>query len=81
LKEEKEKNIMSFSRNEIMGGASTLPNLLNKYLVEHTSDDGSNPAQHFRKVFETLDTPNENYLKTIDELFTDTKKHRTGKKT
>ncbi|MDR2602722.1 MAG: hypothetical protein LBC53_09805, partial [Spirochaetaceae bacterium] len=43
------------------------PNLFNKYIIERTGEDGSDLALHLHKIFETLNTPKEGRLKTIDE--------------
>ncbi|MDR2663782.1 MAG: hypothetical protein LBC31_12380 [Treponema sp.] len=43
------------------------PNLFNKYIIERTGEDGSDLALHLQKIFETLNTPKEDRLKTIDE--------------
>jgi hypothetical protein len=43
------------------------PNLFNKYILERTGEDGSDLALHLQKIFETLNTPKGDRLKTIDE--------------
>ncbi|MDR1399040.1 MAG: N-6 DNA methylase [Treponema sp.] len=43
------------------------PNLFNRYIMERTGEDGSDLALHLQKIFETLNTPKEGRLKTIDE--------------
>ncbi|MDR2659041.1 MAG: hypothetical protein LBC27_03510, partial [Spirochaetaceae bacterium] len=43
------------------------PNLFNRYIIERTGEDGSDLAPRLQKIFETLNTPKEGRLKTIDE--------------
>ncbi|MCL2557790.1 MAG: hypothetical protein FWE09_04870, partial [Treponema sp.] len=43
------------------------PNLFNRYIIERTSEDGSDLALHLQKIFEVLNKPKEKRLKTIDE--------------
>ena len=43
------------------------PNLLIKYILERTSEDGSDLALHIQKIFEVLNKPKEKRLTTIDE--------------
>jgi len=43
------------------------PNLFNRYIMERTSEDGSDLALHLQKIFETLNKPKDKRLKTIDE--------------
>jgi hypothetical protein len=43
------------------------PNMFNKYIIERTSEDGSDLALHIQKFFEVLNKPKEKRLKTIDE--------------
>jgi hypothetical protein len=43
------------------------PNLFYRYIMERTGEDGSDLALHLQKIFETLNTPKEGRLKTIDE--------------
>ncbi|MDR1219047.1 MAG: N-6 DNA methylase, partial [Treponema sp.] len=43
------------------------PNLFNRYLIERTNEDGTDFALHLQKIFETLNTPKESRLKTIDQ--------------
>jgi len=43
------------------------PNLFNKYILERTSEDGSDLALHIQKIFEVLNKPKDQRLKTIDE--------------
>jgi len=43
------------------------PNLFNKYILERTSEDGSDLALHIQKIFETLNKSKDKRLKTIDE--------------
>jgi hypothetical protein len=42
------------------------PNLFNRYIIERTGEDGGDLALHLQKIFETLNTPQEGRLKTID---------------
>ncbi|WP_461257869.1 type IIL restriction-modification enzyme MmeI [Treponema sp. R80B11-R83G3] len=42
------------------------PNLFNKYILERTSEDGSDFALHIQKIFETLNTDKKDRLKTLD---------------
>jgi hypothetical protein len=42
-------------------------NILHKYILERTSEDGSDLAPHVQKIFEVLNKPKEKRLKTIDE--------------
>ena len=43
------------------------PNLLNRYILERTAEDGSDLALHLQKIFEVLNKPKDKRLKTIDE--------------
>jgi hypothetical protein len=43
------------------------PNILNKYIIERTSIDGSDLALHLQKIFEVLNKPKDARLKNIDE--------------
>jgi len=43
------------------------PNIFNKYIIERTSEDGSDLAMHIQKIFEVLNKPKDKRLKTIDE--------------
>jgi len=43
------------------------PNLFNKYILERTNEDGSDLALHIQKIFEVLNKPKDQRLKTIDE--------------
>ncbi|MCL2381575.1 MAG: methylase [Treponema sp.] len=43
------------------------PNLFNRYIIERTSEDGSDLALHIQKIFEVLNKPVALRLKTIDE--------------
>ena len=43
------------------------PNLFNGYIMERTSEDGSDLALHLQKIFEVLNRPKDKRLKTIDE--------------
>jgi hypothetical protein len=43
------------------------PNLFNMYIMERTSEDGSDLALHIQKIFETLNKSKDKRLKTIDE--------------
>jgi type I restriction-modification system DNA methylase subunit len=43
------------------------PNLLNKYIFERTSEDGSDLALHLQKIFEVLNKPKESRSTMIDE--------------
>jgi hypothetical protein len=43
------------------------PNLFNRYIIERTHEDGSDLAIHLQKIFEVLNTPQKERLKTIDE--------------
>ncbi|GHV41783.1 methylase [Spirochaetia bacterium] len=43
------------------------PNIFNKYIMERTSEDGSDLALHLAKIFEVLNKPKPQRLKTIDE--------------
>jgi hypothetical protein len=43
------------------------PNLFNKYILERTNEDGSDLALHIQKIFEILNKPKDQRLKTIDE--------------
>jgi len=43
------------------------PNLFNKYILERTNEDGSDLAMHIQKIFEVLNKPKDQRLKTIDE--------------
>ena len=43
------------------------PDIFNRYIIERTSEDGSDLALHIQKIFETLNKPKDNRLKTIDE--------------
>ena len=42
------------------------PNMFNKYILERTSEDGSDLALHIQKIFETLNTDKKDRLKTLD---------------
>ncbi|MCL1836764.1 MAG: N-6 DNA methylase [Treponema sp.] len=42
------------------------PNMFNKYIIERTSEDGSDLALHIQKIFETLNTEKNDRLKTLD---------------
>jgi len=43
------------------------PNMFNKYILERTSEDGSDLALHIQKIFEVLNKPKDRRLTTIDE--------------
>jgi hypothetical protein len=43
------------------------PDMFIKYIIERTSVDGSDLALHLQKIFEVLNKPRENRLKTLDE--------------
>ena len=43
------------------------PNMFNRYIIERTSEDGSDLALHIQKIFEVLNKPKDKRLKTIDE--------------
>ena len=43
------------------------PNLFNKYILQRTSEDGSDLALHLQKIFEVLNKPKDKRLKTLDE--------------
>ncbi|MCL2765662.1 MAG: hypothetical protein FWD40_10345, partial [Treponema sp.] len=43
------------------------PNMFNRYILERTSEDGSDLALHLQKIFEVLNKPKDKRLKTIDE--------------
>jgi type II restriction/modification system DNA methylase subunit YeeA len=43
------------------------PNVFNRYIIERTSEDGSDLALHIQKIFEVLNKPKDKRLKTIDE--------------
>jgi len=43
------------------------PNIFNKYILERSSEDGSDLALHIQKIFEVLNKPKEKRLLTIDE--------------
>ncbi|MCL2129057.1 MAG: hypothetical protein FWH35_01720 [Treponema sp.] len=43
------------------------PNIFNRYIIERTSEDGSDLALHIQKIFETLNKPKDKRLLTIDE--------------
>jgi hypothetical protein len=42
------------------------PNIFNKYIIDHTSGDGSDLALHLQKIFEVLNKPKDKRLKTLD---------------
>jgi hypothetical protein len=42
------------------------PNIFNKYIIDHTGEDGSDLALHLQKIFEVLNKPKDKRLKTID---------------
>jgi hypothetical protein len=43
------------------------PNIFNKYIIDHTGEDGKDLALHLQKIFEILNKPKDKRLKTIDE--------------
>jgi type II restriction/modification system DNA methylase subunit YeeA len=43
------------------------PNIINKYILERTGEDGSDLALYIQKIFEILNKPKDKRLKTIDE--------------
>lgn len=43
------------------------PDIFIKYILVRTAEDGSDLALHLQKIFEVLNKPKENRLKTIDE--------------
>jgi hypothetical protein len=42
------------------------PDMFNRYIIERTSEDGSDLAPHIQKIFETLNTDKRERLKTLD---------------
>jgi hypothetical protein len=43
------------------------PDILNRYILERTGEDGSDLAMHLQNIFEVLNKPKERRLTTIDE--------------
>jgi len=43
------------------------PDIFNRYIMQRTSEDGSDLALHIQKIFEVLNKPKDKRLKTIDE--------------
>jgi hypothetical protein len=42
------------------------PNIFSKYIIDHTSEDGSDLAPRLQKIFEVLNKPKDKRLKTLD---------------